>query len=101
MSRHATVHTVESLLANTRKRGECRLWKGTVTKDGLPKVGYNGGKVNVARLMYLLSYGGTIRDDEAVMHVHECRHRECINPEHLALDWSRNAWRYRKNWEEL
>lgn len=101
MSRTAVVHTVESLLANTRKRGECRLWKGTLDKKGLPKVGYNGKRTNVARLMYLLFYGGIIRNDEAVVHVHECRHRSCIAPGHLTLDWARNAWRYRKNWEEL
>lgn len=98
--RTPVVHTVESLLANTRKRGDCRVWKGTVDKKGLPKVGLNGRKANVARLMYMLQHNGDVRDNEAVVHIHECRHRACITPDHLTLVWQRDAWRYRKNEEQ-
>lgn len=90
--------TIEQLLANTKRRGKCRVWKGTVRGNGQAQVGIDGRKVYVTRLVYALTHpNDPPHDNEAVVHVHECKHRSCIAPEHLECVPTSEAWRYRKN----
>jgi hypothetical protein len=96
------MRTLEQILRNTTRRGKCRLWKGTVrVKNGLPQVGFDGRKILVTRLVYTLTHpNDPPRDDEAVVHVHACRYRSCVAPEHLECVPTTMAWKYRKSLQD-
>lgn len=63
----------------------CWLWAGPVTHDGYPQMSGSGRSTTyVHRVMYELCVG-PIPDGMQIDHVYErgCRHRHCINPDHL------------------
>ena len=48
MAKPRKVHTLESIYEQTEECGECRIWKGYYTVNGVPMV-YSGGKMVAVR----------------------------------------------------
>ena len=88
--------TPELLLANTKRMGKCRVWKGTLRGDGLPQVGYRGKKLYVTRLMYELLHPDEDLTKVGVVHVHTCKYKACIEPTHLVAVPKSEVPLYRK-----
>lgn len=76
--------TGAELLARTVPDGDCLVWTGAVQSRGYGSVGINGRTALAHRVSYELNVG-PIPDGMQIDHVKArgCRHRHCINPEHL------------------
>lgn len=59
---------------------DCWEWQGSVSTNGYGRFRY-GGKWGYAHRYSYEYFKGEIKDSEEVDHV--CRHRNCVNPEHL------------------
>lgn len=75
-------HTLESIIANTKKVGECYEWQMARDKDGYGKVWFHGkGNQIVSRVVYTLVHG-EIKPGNLIMH--SCDNPPCCNPDHLS-----------------
>jgi hypothetical protein len=72
--------TLESLLNNTTKEGECFRWLGCKDKDGYGISSIKGIKMPAHRavMSFIQSVSGQYV-------LHKCTNRDCINPEHLYI----------------
>jgi hypothetical protein len=60
----------------------CWLWKGSTITDGYGQMCYRGKPERAHRLMYTLTYGPI---PAALVVMHSCDVRHCVNPAHLSL----------------
>lgn len=74
----------ERLMEQIEKANGCWLWTGPLDKDGYGKIGINGRSDRAHRVSYE-AFVGPIPEGMTIDHVHDrgCRHRSCINPDHL------------------
>ncbi len=72
------------LIKQSHQEGECLLFKGKATKDGINKFSYHGKDVCPSRLMYKLLRDVFLPDDKKVYH--KCGRTNCVAPGHLTID---------------
>lgn len=72
--------TLDELLANTDRAGDCWLWTGTTVHGGYGQARWNGEPHQAHRLVYELTVGPI---PDGLMLDHLCRVRHCVNPAHL------------------
>lgn len=72
--------TIEKVLANCDKLGNCFIWKGAPTSR-YPDLRHNGVAMKVHRFVYQMSTGDP-HIAGAQIH-HTCANSRCVNPEHL------------------
>lgn len=70
--------TLESLLKNTTKEGDCLRWLGCKDKDGYGISSIKGVKMPAHRAV--MSF---VKDVSGQYVLHKCTNRDCVNPEHL------------------
>lgn len=70
--------TLDKLLSNTIKDGDCLIWTKCCDKDGYGISSIGGKKMPAHRAAMILS--GVLVNDYVL---HKCNNRKCINPEHL------------------
>lgn len=72
----------QRMLDKTVREGDCLMWTGAVTENGYGQAFYDGKPRSAHRAAYLATIG-PIPDDLTIDHL--CRHKLCINPEHMEL----------------
>jgi hypothetical protein len=72
--------TLEALLNNTTKDGECLRWTKIKDKDGYGVSSIKGVKMPAHRAV--MSF---LTDVSGKYVLHKCTNRDCVNPEHLYL----------------
>ena len=72
---------IAAIKAKTVQVGSCWVWQGFVTRGGYGQREYRGKSARVHRLMYELTHGIDLPDNEHVCH--SCDVRLCCNPDHL------------------
>lgn len=79
-TRGNTIHTTESLLANTIEEGQCLLWQGYFAYRGVPNVHHDGKMHSVRKL--LLEFAGK-KKDNTKFYKTSCNNPDCVNPAHI------------------
>lgn len=72
--------TLEKILANTDKVGDCLVWKGCKDKDGYGLTAIKGVKMPAHR-----AAKSFLEDVTGKYVLHTCTQRGCVNPDHLYL----------------
>lgn len=80
MSKKATIHTIESLLARTVEHGNCKDWTG-YAPNKTPKVFHNGKMQSVRAV--LLELQGKAKPPKGFFLATRCQNPYCVNPEHI------------------
>lgn len=75
--------TLESLLIQTERSGDCLLWTGRLNEKGYGRIWYQGRQIRTHRLIYELVTGSPIPTGAEVMHT--CDNRPCLEFSHLIL----------------
>ncbi len=70
--------TLEKILANTDKVGDCLVWKGCKDKDGYGLTAIRGIKMPAHR-----AAKSFLEDVTGKYVLHTCTQRGCVNPDHL------------------
>lgn len=73
--------TLDDILSNTKRDGDCLIWCGYVSPDGYGRMNYKGKTTALThRATYEMATGEDIAG--VVIH-HKCGKTRCINPQHL------------------
>ncbi len=72
--------TLDKLLSNTTKDGECLRWAKIKDKDGYGITSIKGIKMPAHRAV--MSFLGDVSTQYVL---HKCTNRDCVNPDHLYL----------------
>lgn len=78
---------LEEIKARCVEEGECLLWQGSLAGGYIPTVRRGNAYLSVRNVAYDLS--GRKRNPKQIVGT-TCGHRECLNPDHLALRKSRS-----------
>jgi len=81
MSKPATIHTTESLLARTVEVGDCKEWLGYCNNDN-PRV-YHEGRLHPVRKVLCWLRGQNVPSHFFVSN--SCGNPKCIAPEHIVM----------------
>ncbi len=86
-------HTVATLLAKCVEEGDCLLWQGRTTRQGVPCCKFEGRNCGVRRALWQLLGRRTLHPGQVVST--RCGNPLCCNPEHLLATTAADLMRRR------